>query len=146
MSPNWNFREILDLNPESDAFECVGIKEFDDSKCFNKRPLLSDLDLAKAGKILDDMDHCESLKASFEYLDEVARSCLCVVHSDAGIDQVIDRWMSKIQLHMQKEVAGTSRPKSRRGSGRPRGASQSLTAVLEDQKEVCIWSSRWHHD
>jgi hypothetical protein len=140
MSPNWNFREILDVYPESDSFECVGIKECDDSKCFNKRPLLSDMDLSKAGKMLDDMDHVESLKTSFEYLDEVARNCLCVVHSDASIDQVVERWRNEIVLHMQKEIASNARPKTRRSVGRPRGSSQSLMAVVEEHKEVSTTS------
>ncbi|KAG9247963.1 hypothetical protein BJ878DRAFT_111850 [Calycina marina] len=134
MSTNWNFREILDINPDSNDFECVGINASDDSTCFNKRPLLSEMGLAKACGVLNQMDHVGSLKASFNHLDELARLCLCVVHSDAGTEHITTFWKKKVVHHMKKEVTAIARPKTRRPIEKQRGNSQSLDAVVEGLK------------
>ena len=138
MSSNWDFREILDLHPDADDFECVGINTIDDSRCFNKRPLLSDLDLSRASDVLDLMDHCENLKASFEYLDELANLCLCVVHSEAGAEHITSHWKNRVVHHMKKEVSSPARPKTRRPIWKERGNSQSLMTVVDQVKDkVC---------
>ena len=135
MSSNWDFRGILNLRPDEDDFECVGINTSDDSKCFNKRPLLSDLDLSKVSNVLDLMDHCESLKTSFEYLDELANLCLCVVHSDAGTKHITSHWKNRVVHHMKKEVSSPTRPKTRRPIWKERGNSQSLMGVVDEVKD-----------
>jgi len=138
MSSNWDFRAILDLHPNADDFECVGVNTADDSKCFNKRPLLSDLDLSKASSVLDLMDQCESLKASFEYLDELAKLCVCVVHSDMGTEHIAKHWKNRVVHHMKKEVSSPTRPKTRRPIWKERGNSQSLMAMVDEVKDqVC---------
>jgi hypothetical protein len=148
MSSNWNFRAVLGVNPDSDSFTCVSVKQDNTPCCRNARPLLSDMDLSEASTILDVMDHCESLKTSFGYLDELARHTLCVIHSEREDDQVraiCGVWQKKIMEHMKTEVEVDApvRPQTRRSSGR-RGASFSavvMTPVTEEKEEqVCSFA------
>lgn len=144
MTTYWNFRQILNIYPESDGFTCVAARGDESTRCPNKRPLLSDLDLAEAGKLLDSMDNCENLKASYEYLLDLAHLTLCVEHSESGLRQIAQisgRWQDKIILHMKKEVASTARPKTRRPAfGRQRGPSQHLMGVLIETREEQVSS------
>jgi len=142
MTSYWNFRQILNVYPESDSFTCVATRGDESTRCPNRRPLLSDIDLTEASKILDSMDNCESLKASYDYLLDLAHLTLCIEHSESGLNQIAQisgRWQDKIILHMKKEVASTARPKTRRDFARKRGPSQSLMTVLVETKEeqVC---------
>src|SRR4051794_31116292 len=104
MASNWNFRTILELDPASDSFTCVSTKPDKSSRCQNRRPLLPDMDLAQAGQILDTMDRCDSLKTSYEYLDDLARLTLCIIHAEAGrehVAQISGGWKQKIMDHMK---------------------------------------------
>lgn len=136
MGVNWNFRAILSLHPESDSFTCVSTKPDNSTRCHNRRPLLSDIDLAKAGGILDAMDRCESLKASYGHLNELARLTLCIIHSegDDQVELVSAIWQSRIEKHMKTEVETPVRPKSRRSIGRRRTSSLTVMTVLKEEK------------
>lgn len=136
MASNWNFRTILNLQPESDSFSCVSTKPDNSARCHNRRPLLSDMDLAKAGGLLDAMDRCESLKASYKYLNELARLTLCIIHSegDDQVELVSAIWQSRIEKHMKTEVEPAARPKTRRSIGRRRTSSITVMTVLKEEK------------
>jgi len=148
MSTYWNFREILNISPEAESFGCVGTRPEDSTRCGNRRPLLSELNLAKASELLDTMDQCESLKASYDYLDELAHLTICIAHSESENDQVTQisgRWIDMIIQHMRKEIMTSPRPKTRRGHTRPRESSfttPSLAALDEEKEEqVCFPNS-----
>lgn len=141
MAANWSFRTILNVYPESDSFTCVSTRPDNPEKCHNRRPLLSEMDLAKAGEVLDTMDRCESLKSSYRYLDELARLTLCIIHSegDGQIERVSTVWQDKIEQHMRLEIDIPVRPKTRRSVGRRRTSSITVMTVLKEEKaeQVC---------
>ena len=118
MAARWNFREILNLYPESETFACVYTKvDSQTTICCNRRPLLSDVDLRRASELLDSMDKCNSLSVSYNYLEDLARLTLCVIHAESGLDQVgqiSKRWKARI-VRYQKEVESPVRPKSSGG-------------------------------
>jgi hypothetical protein len=92
--------------------------------------------LAKAGGILDAMDRCESLKASYGYLNELVRLTLCIIHSegDDQVELISAIWQSRIEKHMKTEVETPVRPKSKRSIGRRRTSSITVMTVLKEEK------------
>jgi hypothetical protein len=74
MATYWNFRQILDVRPDSSYFTCVGTTQ-KGARCRNS--LISNVDKSRAADLLDSMDQCKSLKNSYQYLEELASITLC---------------------------------------------------------------------
>jgi len=83
------------------------------------------------------MDQCESLKASYGYLDELARYTLCIIHSegDDQVERITTVWKERIEKHMKGEIENPVRPKTRRSVGRRRTSSTTVMTVLKEEEE-----------
>jgi hypothetical protein len=104
MSAPRNFRKILDVDPDSPRFHCVG-ETRGGGRC--GQFMFSGSDLSQASAILTKMDS-QTLKSSYRYLEELAFLTLCArwhrrpERSQIGL--VTWRWRQKIQ-QLEKEEA-----------------------------------------
>lgn len=115
MTVYWNFRDILDVYPEASDFTCVGTT-LEGERCtyniekYHERPA--------AGRILDKMDQCKSLKSSDRYLEDLAALALCShYHRKPGkfyqIDSMISEWRSMIKQYQKEEEIKATREMKR---------------------------------
>jgi hypothetical protein len=104
MSAPRNFRKILDVDPQSPHFHCVGETK-KGGRC--RQSFFSGDDRAEAGALLTKMDS-KSLKSSYRYLDDLAFLTLCPRwHRKPGYSQVTSvsqRWRLMIQQYEAEEA------------------------------------------
>jgi hypothetical protein len=106
-SQNWNFRSLLDVDPDKIGFTCVGIGKTTGKRCGQK--LFATWHLRRAADILDTMDTLQSLSDASLYLEELAELTLCGLHHrhpgvKCQVESVIERWEQKImEKSLQKE-------------------------------------------
>ncbi|KAF4637660.1 hypothetical protein G7Y89_g420 [Cudoniella acicularis] len=82
MAIRWNFRDILNINPENDTFTCVGTTDSDSSPRRCQNPVQRE-DRQAASKILDGMDNSTSHDVIFKGLEELTSLTLCRDHQNS---------------------------------------------------------------
>lgn len=104
MSAPRNFRKILNVDPQSPQFQCVGTTQ-KGKPC--GQSFFSRDDRAEAGALLNKMDS-KSLKSSYLYIDDLAFLTLCPRwHRKPGYSQVTSvsqRWRLMIQKYEEEEA------------------------------------------
>lgn len=125
MTANWNFREILGVDPFSTRFHCVGKRtttRYDRCKGDDcEKWMFAHDNRKRASDLLDIMDRCESLKGPVQYLEELATMTLCPkVHDGTGknpklsqVDDTTRRWEEKITQY-EKRLASEAYQKLRK--------------------------------
>jgi hypothetical protein len=134
MSVSRNFRKILDVDPDSPRFHCVGVK--DGNQCGQRKFFFKKDDLFQASSLLTKMDG-ETLKGSYRYLEEVAFLTLCPrwhrkpEYSQVG--QVARRWTQKIQLLEKEEAELAMKFPAKLVSARKTVAAEEVKATIKDE-------------
>lgn len=99
MSAPRDFRKILEVDPDSPEYHCVGMRK-DGGQCGQRRFFFARDDLSQASVLLTKMDG-QTLKDSYHYLEDLAFLMLCPRwHRKPGysqVGQVARRWRQKIQ-------------------------------------------------
>lgn len=135
MATYWNFREILDLYPESSEsshFTCVGMTK-KGARCRNS--FISRNALSRAGELLDSMDRQKKLRSSFKHLEELAILTLCPRWhngdhpANSQVSQTEDRWRSLIAQHERKLARKTLAEMKR--------VEKVLRDEIDEDKKVC---------
>jgi hypothetical protein len=146
-SQYWDFRNILDVNPDSYTFTCVGTTK-KGTRCGNKRPFLATADLAGAARLLDTMDRSSRLKSSYQYLEELADFCLCKRwHRGAQTAQVVRRWeycITEYAEAIQKERRRAERIAAKQKlEDMKKIAMQLQDQLIEENKENVSCAKQW---
>jgi hypothetical protein len=133
MAVYWNFREILDLFPESSTFSCVGTTRAG-KRCALK--IEKHYERPAAGRLLDEMDRCKNLKSSCHYLDELAALTLCNRwHRQPGHSQLqsmTGRWRLMIKQYQREEEL-----ESMRGmENTVKAMKKKVKVLVEEQDEL----------
>lgn len=124
MSVPRNFRIVLDVDPDSPGFHCVGTRK-DGGPCGQK--MFSGSNLYHASSLLTEMDG-RPLKDSYRYLEVLAFYTLCPRwHRKPGYSQVREvtlRWEEKIQQLERAEAELEKKPAVRQTVTRRSGAAE----------------------
>lgn len=99
MQAKWDFRSILDVNPDDDRL-CVGIAKSAGRRCKNP---INIGDRGTAGRLLDEMGRSSKFLSSIEYLERLAGLMLCKgVHNSSSrphlsqVEEVYMQWKSVV--------------------------------------------------
>jgi len=103
MTVHYNFRNILDIDPDVESFTCVGIDEsHSPPKRCQKQILIEDR--KAAGRILDEMDTSSNSNKTLKSLPELVFRTLCAeTHRSkpefCQVGQVYTEWKDIIRDH-----------------------------------------------
>ncbi|KAG4432614.1 hypothetical protein IFR05_011910 [Cadophora sp. M221] len=144
MATYWDFRRILDVDPDEDH-TCVGIAKTLGRRCTYR---VGDNYRSEGSKILDQMDHTKSFSKAIANLEDLADLLLCKqVHNSQRspnlnqINEIYRRWYAvanekQALVARQAERAANSRLRSELSMMRE--AAQRLKDDLESAKEEVI--------
>jgi len=145
MSAYWNFRQILDVYPDSSSFTCVGVTKAG-ARC--GQSFLRSSDLSEAARILNTLDRQKSLKSSFDYLEELAYLTLCPCWHQkpdrSQVGQVSQRWEARIAQYgvlLRKQAENAAILKSKRALAKVKGKAEELAQELKEEKKDIVRSA-----
>ena len=138
MSAPRNFRELLEVYPDSPKFKCPAYTK-KGRRCSRNKLFHGNAKLLEATTLLDEMDR-RSLKSSYDDLDKLANLMLCSrTHnkpSSGQLTKVTQRWREKIRQCEREEAEKTATPRTERALTRPYVASAERIAGLQKDK---VW-------
>lgn len=138
MSAPRNFRKILDVDPDSPLFHCVGVKK-NGEQCGQRKFFFAQNDIFQASSLLTKMDG-ETLKISYLYLEELAFLTLCPRwHRNPDYSQVglvARRWRQKIQqLERDEAEMALKSPVNRSAARKPITMEEVKITIKEERTE-----------
>ncbi len=144
MATYWDFRRILDVDPDTD-YTCVGIAKTYGRKC---KYCVGVGYRDEASRILQRMDRTKSYSAALANLESLADEMLCKqVHNSQRtphlnqISEVSKRWhrVANAEYVRVKEGAErASKARARRELSQMRAAVQHLRDALEEESEEVV--------
>jgi hypothetical protein len=139
MSAPRNFRELLEVYPNSPKFQCPAYNKGGVKRCGRNKLFHGNARLLKAAGLLNEMDS-RSLKSSYDDLDELANLTLCAgTHLEPASGQhtkVTQRWREKIQQCEREEAEKTATPRTERAPTRRNVTAAERMAGLQKDK---VW-------
>lgn len=154
MASYWDFRHILDVNPEEDR-SCVGTTKKTGERC--TKPI-SVNDRSTAGRLLNQMDQTKDFCSSIQDLEQLAALMLCKeVHNSqkrhhlSQVDNVRAKWTARINQEyviIKKNTEEAAMAKAKRELLRMRKSAAIAKSELEMDKggkreRVCCPSQKY---
>ncbi|KIN01421.1 hypothetical protein OIDMADRAFT_145489 [Oidiodendron maius Zn] len=145
MSAPRNFRKILDVDPDSPLFHCVGVKK-NGKQCGQRKFFFAQNDIFQASSLLTKMDG-ETLKISYLYLEELAFLTLCPRwhrkpdRSQVGL--VARRWRQKIQQLERDEAEMALKPPVNRSAAQEPITMEEVKITIKEERTEKIPTSGW---
>lgn len=138
MSAPRNFRKILDIDPDSSDFTCVGIKP-NGERCGVLKQFIGGEKISRASSLLTEMDTLP-LRGSYLCLEELALNTLCPRwHSIAEYNHVAaitQLWTQKIQQLERKEAKDKASVIKETATRRAIAIEEKEASVKERLEEV----------
>ncbi|KAF8864824.1 hypothetical protein BDZ45DRAFT_684805 [Acephala macrosclerotiorum] len=146
----WDFRTILDVDPETDR-TCVGTT----AQGLGCRNPINIADRGTAGRLLDQMDRSKSLKSSIDHLETLAELLLCKHRHNnhksfaylSQVDEVSARWIIIVEEEyriVKKKQEKEKALKAKKELQRVAESAKQMKAELEEESlnKVPLKSSR----